>query len=391
MRGSKRELRPGVWELRVSLGKDPATGKWKQLSKTFRGGSRAADAALRDLVDERVPARSDGVGATFGQLLDEWLDETERLDLSPTTIRNYKSQVEHTIRPRLGKVLLSRLTPKHLDDLYGVMKDGGSSAKSIRNIHAIISAALHQGVRWGWIRSSVADMAKPPRVPQRQVKAPAVDVVQQIIEEAEDRDPRLSPLLILAAMTGMRRGELCALRWTDIDLEAGVIEVTRSLVVVPGGLAEKSTKTDRARRVALDPVAVALLTEHREMCEEKIAEAGGTLAEDAFVFSPFVEATTPFRPDNVTSFFTRVRDAVDAPTVRLHDLRHFTATQLIAAGVDVRTVAERLGHSDASLTLRVYAHVIQERDQAAAAIMGKILTPATARKPRKKAAALSAR
>lgn len=308
------------------------------------------------------------------------LDETERLDLSPTTIRNYKSQVEHTIRPRLGKVLLSRLTPKHLDDLYGAMEDGGSSSKSIRNVHAIISAALHHGVRWGWVRASVADLAKPPRVPQRRVKAPSVEVVQRIIEEAEDRDPRLSPLLKLAAMTGMRRGELCALRWTDIDLEAGVIEVARSLVVVPGGLAEKSTKTDRARRVALDPVAVALLTEHREMCEENVKEAGGTLGDDAFVFSPFVEATTPFRPDNVTSFFTRVRDAVEAPTVRLHDLRHFTATQLIAAGVDVRTVAERLGHSDASLTLRVYAHVIQERDQAAAAIMGKILTPKSKKK-----------
>lgn len=185
-------------------------------------------------------------------------------------------------------------------------------------------------------------------------------------------------------MTGMRRGEVCALRWNDIDLTNGVIEVTRSLVVVPGGLAEKSTKTDRARRVSLDPVAVALLTEHRQMCEDNVKEAGGTLADDAFVFSPFVEATTPFRPDNVTGFFTRVRDAVGAPTVRLHDLRHFTATQLIAAGVDVRTVAERLGHADASLTLWVYAHVIQERDQAAAAIMGKVL-PA-----RKKEPALSA-
>src|SRR5579863_4476241 len=132
VRGSKRELRPGVWELRVSLGKDPATGKWKQLSKTFKGGARAADAALRDIIDEQVPARSDGVGATFGQLLDEWLEETERLDLSPTTIRNYKSQVEHSIRPRLGKVLLSRLTPKHLDDLYGTLKADGLSSKSIR-------------------------------------------------------------------------------------------------------------------------------------------------------------------------------------------------------------------------------------------------------------------
>ena len=102
-------------------------------------------------------------------------------------------------------------------------------------------------------------------------------------------------------------------------------------------------------------------------------------APNAFVFSPYVEATTPFRPDNVTSFFIRVRNEVGAPNVRLHDLRHFTATQLIGAGVDVRTVAGRLGHSDPSVTLRVYSHALEERDRAAAAVMGGILDPGARR------------
>ena len=373
VRGSKRQIRPGVWELRVSLGDDPATGKLRQLSKTFRGGSRAADAALRDLVDQQAPGRADGVGATVGQLLDRWLEECERLDLSPTTIRNYKAQITRTIRPRLGKLKLSQLTARHLDDLYGAMKDAGKSPKTIRNHHAVISAALHQGVRWGWVRRNVAEQAKPPRVAHRRVQAPSVDVVRDVIEEAERRDPRLAPLLMLAALTGMRRGELCALRWTDVDLTRGVIEVARSVVVVEGGLAEKSTKTDRSRKVALDPVGVALLTAHRAHVDNWITEAGGELDPDAFVFSPFVEARTPFRPDNVTSFFIRVRDAVGAPDVRLHDLRHFTATQLIGAGVDVRTVADFLGHSDPSLTLRVYSHAIEERNRAAATVMGQVL------------------
>ncbi|HXZ82766.1 MAG TPA: site-specific integrase, partial [Acidimicrobiales bacterium] len=263
MRGSKRQIRPGVWELRVSLGNDPVTGKLRQLSKTFHGGSRAADAALRDLVDQQAPGRADGVGATVGQLLDRWLEECERLDLSPTTIRTYKAQITQTIRPRLGKLKLSQLTARHLDDLYGAMKDVGKSPKTIRNHHAIIAAALHQGVRWGWVRANVAEQAKPPRVANRRVQAPSVDVVREVIEEAERRDPRLAPLLMLAALTGMRRGELCALRWTDINLTRGVIEVVRSVVVVEGGLAEKSTKTDRSRKVALDPVGVALLTAHR--------------------------------------------------------------------------------------------------------------------------------
>jgi integrase len=142
-------------------------------------------------------------------------------------------------------------------------------------------------------------------VAQRRVHAPSVEVVRDVIEEAERRDPRLAPLLMLAALTGIRRGELCALRWTDVDLELGVIEVSRSVVVVVGGLSEKTTKTDRSRKVALDPVGIALLTAHRAHVMQWITEAGGTLADDAFVFSPYVEATTPFRPDNVTSFFRR--------------------------------------------------------------------------------------
>jgi integrase len=373
VRGSKRKLKDGVWELRVDAGTDPITGKRKQTSVTFRGPSRAADQALRDLVDEQAPSRSDGVGANFGQLLDQWLEECERMDLSPTTIRNYRSQVERTIRPTLGKVTLSRLTAKNLDALYGAMKDAGKSPKTIRNHHAIIATALHQGVRWGWVRTNVAEMAKPPRVSQSRVTAPSLEIVRDVIEGAERRDPRLAPLLMLAALTGMRRGELCALRWSDVDLNVGTIDVTKSLVVAPGGLVEKSTKTNRGRLVALDPVGVAVLTRHRSRAEHWIAEAGSELPADAFVFSPFPEGTTPFRPDNVTSFFIRVRNEVGAPTVRLHDLRHFTATQLIGAGVDVRTVAGRLGHSDPSVTLRVYSHALEERDRAAASIMGGLL------------------
>ncbi len=375
MRGSKRKIRTGVWELRVSLGKDPATGKYRQLSRTFHGPARAADDALRDLVDKYGDGSEDGIGATFGHLLDKWLEESERLDLSPTTLRTYRAQVERTIRPRFGKVKLTQLTTKNLDDLYGQMKDEGRSPKTIRNHHAIISSALHQAVRWGWIRENVAEKAKPPRITMKRVKAPSVEAVRSVIEAAEDRDPRLAPLLMLAALTGMRRGELCALRWTDVDFERGELDVSRSVVVVPGGLAEKGTKTHRFRIVALDDVGMALLLRHRANVEDWARQAEVVVPEDAFVFSHAVDGSKPFRPDNVTGFFTRVRDSLGLHDVRLHDLRHFTATQLIGAGVDVRTVAGRLGHSDPSVTLRVYSHALEERDRAAADVMGRVLAP----------------
>jgi len=376
VRGSKRKLRTGVWELRVALGKDPVTGKYRQLSRTFHGPARAADDALRDLVDKYGDGSEDGIGATFGHLLDKWLEESERMDLSPTTLRTYRAQVDRTIRPRLGKVKLTQLTTKNLDDLYGQMKDEGLSPKTIRNHHAIISSALHQAVRWGWVRENIAERAKPPRVTMRRVTAPSVEAVRSVIEAAEDRDPRLAPLLMLAALTGMRRGELCALRWTDVDFERCELDVSRSVVVVPGGLAEKGTKTHRFRIVALDEVGVALLLRHRANVEDWAQQAEVIVPDDAFVFSHAVDGSKPFRPDNVTGFFTRVRDSLGLHDVRLHDLRHFTATQLIGAGVDVRTVAGRLGHSDPSVTLRVYSHALEERDRAAADVMGRVLGPA---------------
>lgn len=375
MRGTKRKRQNGVWELRVYVGRDPVSGNPRQISRTFHGGSRAADEALRDLVDKFGEGRPDGLGATFGQLLDKWLEESERMDLSPTTMRTYRAQVEQIIRPRLGKIVLTRLTPKHLDDLYRHMKEEERSPKTIRNYHAIISSALHQGVRWEWVRENVAEKAKPPRVPQRRVTAPSVEAVRLVIEAAEARDPRLAPLLMLAALTGMRRGELCALRWTDVDFERCELDVSRSVVVVPGGLAEKSTKTGRFRIVALDEVGMALLMLHKANVEDWAQQAEVTVPEDAYVFSHLLDGSKPFRPDNVTGFFTRVRDSLGLNDVRLHDLRHFTATQLIGAGVDVRTVAGRLGHSDPSVTLRVYSHALEERDRAAAEIMGRVLSP----------------
>ena len=170
----------------------------------------------------------------------------------------------------------------------------------------------------------------PPRVSQRLVKAPSVDAVRSVIEAAEQRDPRLAPLLMLAALTGMRSGELCALRWTDVDFKRGQLDGSRS-VVVPAGLAEKSTKTDRFRVIALDDVGVALLARHRVMVDPWAEQAGATVISDGYVFFHTVDGSKPFRPDNVTGFFTRVRDSLGLHEVRLHDLRHFTATQLIGA------------------------------------------------------------
>ena len=192
MRGTKRKRREGVWEVRVYLGRDPVTGTEKQMSKTVYGGAKAADEVLRDLIANKAPALTGWVSHSVSCSM------SGSQSASGSTCRRrpstaYRSQIERTIRPALGKIVLTRLTAKHLDDLYGAMKDAGKAPKTIRNHHAIISSALHQAARWGWVRANVSELAKPPRIAQHSVKAPSVDVVRSVIERGEEATLALLP------------------------------------------------------------------------------------------------------------------------------------------------------------------------------------------------------
>jgi integrase len=170
----------------------------------------------------------------------------------------------------------------------------------------------------------------------------------------------------------MRRGELCALRWSDVDLKLGHLKVSRSLTVTPGRLHMGDTKTHQAREVALDEAAVDLLAERR-LEQEKYAETvGDQLATDPYILSRAADGSEPCLPDGLGRAYWRLTRELGIQT-RFHDLRHFSATQLIGAGIDVRTVAGRLGHADASMTLRVYSHVLAERDRAAADHLGGLV------------------
>ena len=185
-------------------------------------------------------------------------------------------------------------------------------------------------------------------------------------------DSVLATAVALAAVTGMRRGELGALRWSDVDLGLAQLRVSRSLTVTPGRLHMGDTKTHQVRDVALDPGTVDLLTE-RHLDQEKYARTVGLeLVQDPYVLSRDADGSQPCLPDGLGRAYWRLTREFGIQT-RFHDLRHFSATQLIGAGTDVRTVAGRLGHADASTTLRVYSHVLAERDRAAAEHLGGLV------------------
>jgi integrase len=177
-------------------------------------------------------------------------------------------------------------------------------------------------------------------------------------------------LVWLAMVTGMRRGELCGLRWRDVDLEAGVLALSRSIGQRNSAVWEKDTKTHQHRRIALDPETVTILAEHHRRCVECAQAVDVELSRDAFVFSLAPDGSTHLRPNSVSERYSDLADRLDIET-SLHKLRHYSATELIAAGVDVRTVAGRLGHAGGgTTTLRVCAAWVSESDQRAAGSLG---------------------
>ena len=228
-------------------------------------------------------------------------------------------------------------------------------------------------MKWGWIGVNPASATTPPRVAAPTISPPDRAGLARVLRRAGEESPELACYLLLAAATGARRSELVALRWPDIDLGAASVSISRGIVFGPDGLVEKGTKTHAARRVSLDPRTVDALRDHRERMTARAATARNVLAADAFVFSNAADCSEPWFPDSVSRSFKRLCVQEGMPDVRLHDLRHFVATQLLSAGVDVRTVAGRLGHRNAATTLNVYAHFLVEADRDAANLMGDII------------------
>jgi integrase len=381
MNGTKTEVAPGVWRLRVFVGRN-ANGSPVQRSKTLHtgdknakpgSGTRLADRELANMIAEA----STGSGATgtetVGQLLDQFLKHAESLGRSPTTLREYHRIAETVLRPELGKIKLGKITAHDLDRLYAKLTARGLKPTTIRRVHALIGAALHQAERWDLVDRNVSLRATPPPVHAAEVTAPDPGEVQRILEVAEEVEPALAGLLLLAALTGARRGELCALRWSDIDWQAATLSIARSVYeMAGGGWGEKSTKTHQARLIGLDELGIEVLRRQRASVDELAEELDVTVAADAFVFSRSPAGIEPIRPDVLSKFTKRVADKAGV-TTHLHALRHFSATQAIAAGFDAVTVGARLGHADPSITLRVYSHAVQQRDRELAASLGRTL------------------
>jgi len=364
--GSMSVREPGVWRLRVMV-------EGKQVQRTFRGTEAAARKELRQL--DVLPATPPKGVRTFGDLLDEWMTFQESRGRAPKTLDENRREVEARIRPRLGNIPVTDLTAHHLDKAFSAWSAEGLAASSVHRHAAVISAALTQGVKWGWLDASPAMRASAPTAASsRKLVTPSTKEVAMLIRTAQLDDPVMAAAVALAFVTGARRGELCALLWSDFDLEMGTVRIEKSLSQVGSDLAVKSTKTDRGRSVSLDARAVALLKNHQRWQRSLSDAAESPLVKDPYVLSNNANGARPIEPSKITDRFTALRKAAKVrPGVRFHDLRHAHVTQLLSAGVDATTVANRVGHASTRMTLDRYGHALPAGDVAAAKLIGALL------------------
>jgi integrase len=415
--GHIERLPSGSLRVRVYGGKDPVTGKERRYKRTVKTEAQAAAELarlLRDVEAERAPDDS----ATVGLLLDRYL---EVADLEVSTREAHEGYIRRTIKPVLGEVRVRKLRADALDVLYvhlkkcsrlcgrlpriehytdaehvcdqrcGPLRDHRTSRphqcdgrcrphqcnpmapSSILRIHAIISAALNLAVRYEWIDRNPAEKATPPRARKREPDPPSPAQAARLLNEVWQEDEQFGLYLWAAFTTGARRGELLALRENRFDFEAQEVTFARNYLVKQGQRIEKDTKTGEGRRLSLDLLTCELFAEHFRRRRAALTAAGVMVPPDAFVFSPDPAGSHPWNPDTMTHRYGRYAARVGISS-SLKELRHYSATQLLSNGVDLRTVAGRLGHAEGSTTLRFYAQFAQPADRAAATLLSGQLT-----------------
>jgi integrase len=393
MQGSKREMRPGVWELRVPTGKrrEPTeAAKAKAVARghkaygtpimhkaTFYGTSRDADTELRRMCQEIDHGRTSAGTDTLESLLKRWLEHCEQVGHAPATLHEHKRMVDKIIIPMMpGTIKLRQLGAEDLDRLYGKLTGKGNKPSSVRRVHAVVRAALAQAVKWRLVGYNVALDATPPPLRPADVESPAPEDVEMLVRAGyQGMDPVSGVLLYLAAVTGARRGELCGLKWSDVDWENGTLTIARSADdkgIKPGQPARiKATKTYKARTIPLDALTLDELKRHRDWLTE--GPAGRPISEDSFIFSGSVRR--PMRPDHAS--YVCEKAAKDAGVkIHFHQLRHYMASQAIGAGFDPVAVAHRLGHSNPQTTLNIYAKALPaQSQQIAASVAGTVKLP----------------
>lgn len=359
----------GVWVASVSLGMQ--NGKRKRRVAYGRTKTEAKE-RLQQLLAELKTTGSlpDPARLTVGEYLDQWAASAAST-VRASTMESYLRPIRVHIKPALGDFPLAKLQPLQIQGLYTSMLQAGYSRRTVQYVHAVLRRALRQAVKLRLIPVAPTEAVDAPKPERRRMTVLSIDQLETLTTVLAD-DP-LGPLYYLAIATGARRGELCALRWEDVDWETPAITINRAAALVEKALRFEGPKSDHSRRtIPLPSDAVAVLKRHRIAQAEQRLRLGALYQDHGLMFTR--PDGRPLSLSHVTQHFGVVLRRAGLPHVRLHDLRHTHATMLLAAGVHPRIAAERLGDT-VDVTMTTYSHVLPSMQQEVTRKLEQLLPP----------------
>jgi len=366
--GTIYQRQDGRWTAGVTVG----YGGSRRIRKFVTGRSRRE---VAEKLEALLKARRENLPIPdqrqkLGPFLRHWLDEVARPTLRASTYDSYDDIVRLHLIPDLGRISVAKLAAPDVQRFLNAKLASGLSPRRVQYLHAVLRRALVTAERWGIASRNVAKLVDPPRVPRHEIKPLTPVQARQLIDAAAG--DRLQALYVTALATGLRQGELLALRWDDVDLEERQVRVRHTLARVNGTLVLLEPKTERSRRTVILPdVVVTALRAHRTRQRMERLVAGSRWADSGHVFATTIG--TPIEAAAVTRAFHRALARADLPHNRFHDLRHAAATFLLAQGFGLEDVKNLLGHSSIVLTSNTYGHVLAERQEQIATGMDALL------------------
>jgi len=350
-----RHKKSGLWMARYTV-ETPTGPKRRTIYAETR--KEAAEKLAKALADRANGIVFDDKNLTLGEYLDRWLSDAVRGTVRESTYSRDKYLATNHVKPSIGRVKLKNVNALHLQSLYRERLDSGLSGSTVQKIHHVLHKALTQAMRWDLIPRNPADSVKAPTPTPKEMHPLSVLETRQLLEAA--RGDRLEALYVLAIHTGMRRGELLALKWADVDLDLATVRVRRTLTRGEDGrgyVVGAATKSGKGRHVRLTPHAVEALKRHRARQAKEKLKVGGLYRDQDLVFAG--EGGNPINPSNLRNrSFKPLLERAGLPRITFHDLRHTCASLLFQRNVHAKFVQELLGHASVAITLDTYSHML---------------------------------
>jgi integrase len=384
MKGHLRERSPGHWAIVIDV-RDSQTGKRKRRWHSFAGTKRQVQVECARLLTElKAGTAVEPSRITLAAFFERWLEHM-RGQVSPRSHERYAELCRKNLVPLLGHLTLAKLQPTHISQAYAKAlasgrRDGtgGLSARTVTHMHRVLREALQQAVSWQLLARNPADACRPPKVEHTPMRT--YDLVQTAELLAAMRGTRFFIPVVLAVLCGLRRGEIAALRWGQVDLDKGQLAVIQSAEQTRAGVRYKEPKSGRTRTVALSAIVIEELRAHRIKQAQGLLRLGLRATNATFVCTR--EDGQPLQPLTLTHDWERKLSKTALPRIRFHDLRHAHATHLLSSGVHPKVASERLGHSKIGITLDLYSHVLPGMQEDAVARVDDALRAAINKRPK---------